>query len=79
MSDRRRRQQLAQDDRSRQANALVSEVELRDAVLTQRDERDAAEVGHNGVLEHHRGEILRSVARDAVEANAAPRGHAAML
>ena len=71
---RRRGQQLAQHDRSRHANALIVQVELRDGVLAQRDERDPAEVSHTGVLEHHRGQILRSVARDAVEANAASPG-----
>ena len=76
---RRRGQQLAQHDRSRHANTLLVQVELRDGVLAQRDERDPAEVSHTGVLEHHRGQILRSVARDVVEANAASPGHAAML
>ena len=78
--DRRRRgQQLAQHDRSRHANALLVQVDLRDGVLAQRDERDPAEVSHTGVLEHHCGQILRSVARDAIEANTASPGHAAML
>ena len=78
--DRRcRGQQLAQHDRSRHANAPIVQFELRDGVLAQRDKRDPTEVGHTGVLEHHHGQILRSVARDAVEANAASPGHAAML
>ena len=78
--DRRRRgQQLAQHDRSRHADALMLQVELRDAVLAQRGERDPAEVGHTGVLEHHRGQTLRGVARDAVPANAASPGHRAMI
>ena len=75
---RRRGQQLAQHDRSRRANALLLQVELRDAVLAQGDERDPAEVGHTGVLEHHVGQLLRGVARDAVPANAASPGHTAM-
>ena len=75
----RRGQQLAQHDRSRHADALVTQVELRDAVLAQGDERDPAEVGHAGMLEHYRGQILRSVARDVVEANAVTRGHRAMV
>ena len=78
--DRRRRgQQLAQHDRSRRANALLLQVELRDAVLAQGDERDPTEVVHTGVLEHHRGQILRSVTRDVVEANAVTPGHTAMV
>ena len=72
-------QQLAQHDHSRHANTLLLQVELGDGVLAQRDERDPAEVSHTGVLEHHRGQILRSVACDVVVANAAPPGHAAML
>ena len=75
----RRGQQLAQHDRSRRADALVLQVELRDAVLAQGDERDPAEVGHAGVLEHHHGQILRGVARDVVVCNAASPGHAAMV
>ena len=63
---RRRRQQLAQHDRSRHAKALVLQVELRDAVLAQRGEWDPAEVGHRGVLEHHRGQMVGGVARDVV-------------
>ena len=74
LDPRRRRQQLAQHDRSRHANALRGQVKLRDGVLAQRDERDPTEVGHTGVLEHHRGQILRTVARDAIEANAASPG-----
>ena len=75
----RRGQQLAQHDCSRHANALALQVKLRDAVLAQGDERDPAEVGHDGVLEHHRDQILRSVARDVVEANAVTPGHRAMV
>ena len=51
---RRRGQQLAQHNRPRHANALPPQVELRDVVLTQRGERDPAELGHRGVLQHHR-------------------------
>ena len=76
---RRRGQQLAQHDRSRHADTLVLQVELRDAVLAQGGERDPAEVVHNGVLEHHRGQILRSVARDVVVANTVTPGHRAMI
>ena len=39
---RRRGQQLAQHDRSRHADASPPQVELRDAVLAQRGERDPA-------------------------------------
>ena len=76
---RRRGQQLAQHDRSRLTDALVLQVKLRDAVLAQGGERDPAEVGHTGVLEHHRGQTLRSVARDAVVADAVTPGHRAMV
>ena len=75
----RRGHQLAQHDRSRHADALALQVELRDAVLAQGDERDPAEVRHEGVLEHHRGQILRSIASDVVEANAVTPGHTAMV
>ena len=75
----RRGQQLAQHDRSKLAKELPLQVELRDAVLAQGGERDPAEVGHAGVLEHRRGQILRGVARDVVVCNAASPGHAAMV
>ena len=55
---RRRGQQLAQHDRSRLADALSLQVELRDAVLAQRGERDPAELGYRGVIQHHLGQIL---------------------
>ena len=76
---RRRGQQLAQHDRSRHADALILQVELRDAVLAQRGERDLAEVGHTGVLEHRVGQLVRGVARDVVVGNAASPGHRAMI
>ena len=69
--DRRcRGQQLAQHDRSRHSDASPTQVELRDAVLAQRGERDPAELGHRGVLQHHLGQMAGGVARDVVEANA---------
>ena len=67
---RRRGQQLAQHDRSRHADASPPQVELRDAVLAQRGERDPAELGHRGVIQHHLGQMAGGVARDVVEANA---------
>ena len=67
---RRRGQQLAQHNCPRHADALLAQVELRDAVFAQRGERDPAEVGHNGVLEHHRGQMARGIARDSIVANA---------
>ena len=76
---RRGGQQLAQHDRSRLADALALQVELRDAVLAQGDERDPAEVGHNGVLQHHFGEMGGCVARNVVEADAVTPGHIAMI
>ena len=76
---RRGGQQLAQHDRCRRIETLALQVELRDAVLAQGEERDPAEAGHTGVLEHRRGQILRGVARDVVVCNAASPGHAAMV
>ena len=76
---RHRGQQLAQHDRSRLADALTLQVELRDAVLAQGDERDPAEVGDTGVLEHHVGQLVRGVARDVVAGNTASPGHTAMV
>eukprot|EP00964_Phaeocystis_antarctica_P085566 scaffold54074_cov60-Phaeocystis_antarctica.AAC.2 len=70
-SERRRRgQQLAQHDRSRHADVHLLQVELRDVVLTQGDERDPAEVGHNGVLQYHFGQMVGGISRDVVEADA---------
>ena len=75
----RRGQQLAQHDCSRHTDALRVQVELRDAVLAQGAERDPAEVGQYGVLQHRHGQVLCGVARDVVEANAVTRGHNAMV
>ena len=75
---RRSGQQLAQHDRSRHADAIPLQVELCDPVLAQGDERDPAEVGHGGVLEHHVGQLVCSVARDVVEADAVTPGHREM-
>ena len=74
---RRRGQQLAQHDRSRHADARVLKVELCDTVLAQRGERDPAEVGHRGVLQHHRGQMVGGVARDVVGADTVTQGHTA--
>ena len=71
---RRRRQQLAQHNHPRHANALVLQVELGDAVLAQRGEGDPAEVSHRGMLEHHRGQMVGGVTRDVVVANAVSQG-----
>jgi len=46
------------------------QVELRDAVFAQRGEQDPAEVVYHGVLEHHRGQMVGGVARDAVGGDA---------
>ena len=67
---RRRGQQLAQHDRSRPTDALIAQVELRDAVLAQGDKRDPAEISHNGVLQHHLGQSFRGIARDMIVADA---------
>ena len=78
--DRRRRgQQLGQHDRSRLADTLALQVELRDAVLAQGDEWDPAEISHTGVLQHRFGQMAGCVARDAVEADAVTPGHRAMI
>ena len=71
---RRGGQQLAQHDRSRLANALVLQVELRDAVLAQVDERDPAEVGHNGVLQHHLGQSFCGITQNMIGADATSHG-----
>ena len=76
---RRRGQQLAQHDRSKLADSLALQVELRDAVLAQRGERDPAEVRHTGVLEHRRGQMAGCVARNFVEADAVTPGHRAIV
>ena len=65
-----RGQQLAEHNRPRHANAHAVQVELGDAVLAQRGERDPAEVSHHDVLEHHRGQMVGGVARNTIEADA---------
>ena len=64
-------QQAAQHNRSRHTNTLVLQIELGQAILAQRGERDAAEVGQRGVLEHHLGQTRGAIASDVVEADAA--------
>ena len=71
---RRGRQKVAEYDRTRHADALVVQIEVRNAVLTQRDEWDAAEVSQRRVLENHLGQLLCSIARDTVEADAVQHG-----
>ena len=51
-------QEAAEYDCTRHADALHGQIEVRDAVLTQRDEWDAAEFGQRRVLEYHRGQLL---------------------
>ena len=63
------RQEAAEYECTRHADTLEVQIEVRDAVLTQRDEWDAAEVSQRCVLEHHLGQLLRSIASDAVEAD----------
>ena len=62
-------QEAAEYDCTRYADALAVQIEVSDAVLTQRDEWDAAEVIQRCVLEHHLGQLLRSIARDVVGAD----------
>ena len=76
---RRGGQQLAQYDRSRPTDALALQVELRDAILAQGEERDPAEVGHNGMLQHRFGQMVGHVAFDVVEADAVTPGHRAIV
>ena len=64
----RGRQEVAEYDCTRHTDALVVQIEVRNAVLTQRDEWDAAEVSQRCVLKHHLGQLLRSIARDVVHA-----------
>ena len=71
---RRRRQQLAQDDCSGHADALVEQIELSDAVLAQRDERDAAEVSQRSVLDHRLGQLLCAIACDVGPTDAVHNG-----
>ena len=73
------RQEAAEYDCTRHADALALQIEVRDAVLTQRDEWDAAEVSQRRVLEHHLGQLPRSVAGDVVEADAVRHGHGAQV
>ena len=72
-------QEAAEYDCTRHADAFLVQIEVRDAVLTQRDEWDAAEVSQRRVLEHHLGQLPRSVAGDAVGANAVRHGHGAQV
>ena len=65
-----RRQQLAQDNCSRHTNALRREVELREAVLTKRDEWNAAEITQGSVIKRSNGQVVGSNARDLVLADA---------
>ena len=67
------RQQPAQDDRSRDAGALVFEIELLERVLAQGNERDATEVGECLVLEEHPCQVFGALAGDVIEADAAKR------
>ena len=68
---RRDRNQAAQNDCSRHSDALVVQIELCEGVLTKGNERNAAEVGQCGVLEHHLSQTLGAIAYDAIEANTA--------
>ena len=62
-------QEAAEYDCTRYADALAVPIEVSDAVLTQRDEWNAAEVGERGVLEHHLGQLLGTITSDVVLAN----------
>ena len=67
----RSRHQSAQNNCSRHTDTLIVQIKLRHTVFAERDERDAAEIGQRGVLEHHLGQTLSSFTSDIVEANAA--------
>ena len=71
----RGRQEVAEYDCTRHADALAIQIEVSDAVLTQRDEWDAAEVSQRRVLEHRLGQLLRSIARDVVGPDAVQHRH----
>ena len=75
----RGRQEAAEYDCTWHADALSFQIEVRDAVLTQRDEWDTTEVSQRRVLEHHLRQLLRSVAGDVVIANAVRHGHGAQV
>ena len=60
------KQQLAQHDGSRDTDAFALKVELVDAVLAQGGERDVAEGGESGVIQHNIGQDLGSITRDVV-------------
>ena len=75
----RGRQEAAEYDCTRHADALAAQIEVSDAVLTQRDEWDAAEVSQRCVLEHHLGQLLRSFARNVVVADAVRHRHEAQV
>ena len=75
----RGRQEVAEYDCTRHADALTVQIEVRNAVLTKRDEWDAAELSQRRVIKHHHGQLLRSIARDVVEADAVTPGHRTMV
>ena len=69
-------QEAAEYDCTRYADALAAQIEVSDAVLTQRDEWDAAKVSQRCVLEHRLGQLLGSIAVDVVEPDAVRHRHA---
>ena len=64
-------QELAQHYGPRHTNAFALKVELLDAVLAQGGERDVAEDGESGMVQHDVGQSLRSITSDVVEADTA--------
>ena len=64
-------QELAQHDGPRHTDAFVGKIELLNAVLAQGGERDVAEDGESGMLQHNIGQSLGSITSDVVEADIA--------
>ena len=60
-------QELAQHDGPRHTDAFLGKIELLNAVLAQGGERDVAEDGESGMLQHDVGQSLRSITSDVVD------------
>ena len=65
------RQKTAQYNRTGNTDALALQIKFSEGVLAQRDERNAAEVGQNCVLEDDLGQLLSAVSNDVVEPDTA--------
>ena len=65
------KQQLVEHNGARDANAFAVQVELLNGVIAQGDERDVAEDGEHGMLQHGNGQRLSSIASDVILADTA--------